>query len=64
MTAHRPKCRIRASQAAMEKAIAAIQNSGLTVDKLLIEGGRIEIRIAGVEQHGKPENDDGLQPWD
>lgn len=55
--------RIRASQPAIEKAIAAIQSSGLSVDRLLIEGGKVEVVVAPVDGGKVPENHGCFKPW-
>lgn len=55
--------RIRASERALRVALKAIQASGLSVDKLLINGAQIEIHCAGIEGE-KPDHDDGgLEKW-
>ncbi len=48
----------------MEKALRAIENCGLTVDSLLIEGPKVQIKIANVENSEKPAESGDLIPWD
>ncbi len=59
----KPKTRIRSSQATIEKAISAAQSCGLTVDKLLINGGRVELRLAPVDAQAQKTNPAGPKKW-
>lgn len=53
--------RIRASEAAICKALKAIDACGLSVDSLQIEGARVEIKIANVEKPKNSGNSAGLK---
>lgn len=55
--------RIRASKSAIMAAIDAMQERGLTVGKLCISGGKVEIIPAGVEETAATQNDGGLKDW-
>lgn len=55
---------IRASKAAMVKAMEAIQACGLSVDSLQIEGAKVEIKILQVENKKSKVNSRGLKSWD
>lgn len=61
--ASNPVKRVRASENALRIALKVVKDSGLPVEKLCVNGGQIEIHIAGVE--GKPleYNDEGLEKW-
>lgn len=55
--------RVRASERAVTIALKALKSAGLSVDKLCIAGGQIEIHCGGVEPKTPTEEDDGLEPW-
>jgi hypothetical protein len=55
--------RVRASERAIRAALKAIQASGMSVDKLLITGGQVEIRCASVEGSTHDQDDGGLEKW-
>lgn len=55
--------RVRASERALRVAIKAIQDAGLSVDKLLITGAQIEIRCGTVEGGRDDHDDGGLEKW-
>lgn len=57
------KRQIRASKAAMVKAIEAMQACGLSVDSLQIEGAKIEIKVAPVENSNAKVDSRGLKSW-
>lgn len=55
--------RTRASEKAIRAALRAIQDAGLPVEKVCVNGGKVEIHCAPVEP-GKPRrNDEGLEKW-
>jgi len=58
-----PQKRVRASSHTLTTALKAISDAGLSVDKLLISGGRIELHIAGVDGTPKQANHGALEPW-
>lgn len=53
----------RASEAALRKALRAVQAEGLAVERLCITGGQYEIHFAGVERKTPPPKDEGLEQW-
>ena len=55
--------RIRASKDAIVKAIEALEERGLSVGSLLIEGGKVRIIPAGIEQRGTTKKHGGPKPW-
>jgi len=55
--------RVRASERALRVAFKAMKDSGLSVDKLLINGGQIEIHCAGIERAGADHENEGLEKW-
>lgn len=55
--------RVRASERAIRAALKAIQASGMSVDKLLITGGQVEIQCGGVEGGKRDHEDTGLEKW-
>jgi len=58
-----PATRKRASEHAMAAAMKAARRAGLTVDRLLIQDGTVEIRFAGsVESDAEPISLD-LKEW-
>jgi hypothetical protein len=56
--------RTRSSKAALNTAIQVIADRGLSVDKVLISGGRYEIIIAGVERASHINNNQALDKWE
>ena len=60
----KPQTRIRASEDAIKKAIAAAHACGLSVDSLLIHGGKVELKTSTIENTEQPENAEGLKGWD
>ena len=64
LTDERPKqTRVRASENALRIALTVAQECGLSVDGLLIEGGKIEIKFSGVEEKTSLKNHGGLEDW-
>lgn len=58
-----PQKRVRASEHALTTALKAMQSCGLSVEKVSISGGRIEIHCGGVEEEGAEINNGGLKDW-
>jgi hypothetical protein len=55
--------RVRTSERALLVALKALQSSGLSVEKLLITGGQIEIHCGTVEEKPQTEKHGGLKQW-
>lgn len=64
-TVHPPikQTRVRASEKAVTVALKALQNAGLSVDRLCISGGQIEIHCGSVEATVATKKDGGLKDW-
>lgn len=62
-TGHPEGKRVRASERAIRAALKALQASGMSVDKLLITGGQVEIRCAHIEGKNDDHDDGGLEKW-
>lgn len=60
---HKPARRVRASETAIRAALKAIQDAGLPVEKLCVNGGQVEIHCGSVENRPAPKNDGGLEKW-
>jgi hypothetical protein len=58
-----PQKRIRASEHALTTALKAMQACGLSVGKVCINGGRIEIHCAGDDVAEPEEDNGGLKDW-
>jgi hypothetical protein len=63
-----PQKRIKASEHALKTTIKAMKESGLTISKVCINGGRIEIHCVDGAYRDKEEEDDeysglGLEKW-
>lgn len=58
-----PPTRTRASEVAIRAALRAIQDAGLPVEKVCVNGGKVEIHCAPVEPAKPRENDKGLEKW-
>ena len=58
-----PQKRVRASEHALTTALKAMQACGLTVDKVSINGGRIEIHCAGGDDAEPVDEYEGLEKW-
>lgn len=56
-----PPKRIRASEAALRIALDVVREKGMSVEKLLIQGGQFEIHFGGVDAANPAENDGGLK---
>lgn len=55
--------RVRASEAALRTALKALKAEGLSVGKLCITGGQVEIHVGGIEANPLIENDGGPEDW-
>lgn len=55
--------RIRASEKAIGAALRAIRAAGLTVDKMCVDGARVEIHCGRVDAGEQVNNDGGLKDW-
>jgi hypothetical protein len=55
--------RVRASQPAIRAALQAIKDVGLTVGKVCVAGGKVEIHCGSVEPGDNDERNSGLKPW-
>jgi hypothetical protein len=58
-----PQKRVRASEHALKTAIKAMKDCGLSVGKVCINGGRIEIHTAGDDGVEAEEDNGGLEKW-
>lgn len=58
-----PQKRVRASEHALKTALKAMQDCGLSVGKVCINGGRIEIHTTHVEGEQPEEDNGGLKDW-
>lgn len=56
--------RTRSSKTAIANALAALKEAGLSVEKLCISGGQVEIQIADIERGKNPQDYDGEKSWD
>lgn len=56
--------RTKASKDAISKAIEAAQSCGLSVDSLLIDGGKVELKLAAVDGVKKIHNVESPLEWD
>jgi hypothetical protein len=57
------RTRVRASKPAIEAALRALRDAGVSVDKLCVNGGQVEIHCGRVEQARQPVDDGGLEEW-
>lgn len=57
------RSRVRASENAIRAALKAVLETGLSVDKVCVNGGQVEIHCGGVEGPGRPAKDEGLEKW-
>lgn len=55
--------RIRTSEKAIRAALKAVQDAGLSVDKVCVTGAQIEIHCGSVVNEEPPENDGRLKQW-
>lgn len=55
--------RVRASEAAIKAALKAIRETGISVEKVCVTGGQIEIHCGQVDGAEPAEKDDGLEKW-
>jgi hypothetical protein len=55
--------RVRASENAIRAALHAMQGAGLAVEKLCVNGGKVEIHCRGIEPVPTAQEDGGLKDW-
>lgn len=55
--------RTRASETAMRAALKALVAAGVTVDRVVVRGGEVEILCQPVEQSADKSNDRDLEQW-
>ena len=55
--------RVRASETAIRAALKAIQDAGLPVGKVCINGGQVEIHCSPVGKTDDGRNNEGLEAW-
>lgn len=55
--------RTRASEKAIRAALRAIQDAGLPVEKVCVNGGKVEIHCAPIERGDEQSDDKGLEKW-
>jgi hypothetical protein len=55
--------RIRASETAIKAALKAIRDAGLSVERVCVTGGQVEIHCGPVEGDIAREKDGGLEEW-
>ncbi|QKV17815.1 hypothetical protein [Oricola thermophila] len=55
--------RVRASKRALEIALDVLAEKGLSVEKLCVKGGQVEIHTRSVEADSSHENHGGLKQW-
>lgn len=60
---HEATKRVRASERAVTVALLAMKAAGLSVDRLCISGGQVEIHCGSVETKPEPKNHGGLKDW-
>jgi hypothetical protein len=58
-----PRKRVRASQHALTKTIKAMQDCGLTIARVSINGGRIEIHCTPGSDREEVDEYEGLGKW-
>ncbi|MFC3208081.1 hypothetical protein [Aquamicrobium soli] len=57
------RSRVRTSEKAIRAALKALQDAGLSVDKVCVSGAQIEIHCGHVERVEPQEEDGGLEEW-
>ncbi|EHS53218.1 hypothetical protein PDO_1181 [Rhizobium sp. PDO1-076] len=55
--------RTRASEKALRITLTAICEAGLSVDKVCVNGGQIEIHCGPIAARPSPKKDGGLKEW-
>jgi hypothetical protein len=58
-----PAKRVRASERALRIALKVVQDSGLSVEKVCVTGGQIEIHCGHVEGQQPSPDHGGLKDW-
>jgi hypothetical protein len=61
--AFQPARRVRASERALRIALKVVQDSGLSVEKLCVNGGQIDIHCMNIEEKTPSTDDGGLKDW-
>lgn len=56
--------RTRTSESALRIAMKVMQDQGLTISKLIVTGGQVEIVCGIPGEDTAAERDDGLKSWD
>lgn len=58
------KSRVRASEAAIKATLKAMRENGISIARVCITGGKVEIHPGEVEAGSAPANTDGrIKPW-
>lgn len=55
--------RTRASENALRITLAVMQEAGLSVDKVCVTGGKVEIHCAQIAGKPRAKKDGGLKEW-
>lgn len=55
--------RTRASKTALQVTLEALKDAGLSVDKVCVHGGKVEIHCGQVAAKTTPKKDEGLKEW-
>jgi hypothetical protein len=55
--------RTRASESALKKTLTAMREAGLSVDKVCVTGGKVEIHCAPIAGKPAAKKDGGLREW-
>lgn len=55
--------RTRASKSALQVTLEALKDAGLSVDKVCVNGGKVEIHCAQVAAKPVAKKDGGLKEW-
>lgn len=60
---HGKATRTRASKTALQVTLEALKDAGLSVDKVCVHGGKVEIHCGQVVAKTTPKKDEGLKEW-
>lgn len=63
ITGAQPAKRVRASERALRIALKVVQETGLPVEKLCVNGGQIEIHCGHVEENTPSPEHGGPEDW-
>lgn len=55
--------RTRASKTALQVTLEALKEAGLSVDKVCVNGGKVEIHCGQIAQKPAAKKDGGLKEW-